>query len=88
MCLPFLLPQFAGRGQLAIPLGEDFEVAIFQSHAWSNIADGAVQTDLVIVRHEMGDEPRGIVQRQRHLDAKHSPFSVLCQRSILPLLCG
>ena len=47
--LPQLLAAFAGLGQFAVACGEDFLVAAVELVLGSDVADGAVQADVVVM---------------------------------------
>lgn len=58
------LPRF---GELAVPLREDFRLSSFELVLRSDIADGTVETDRVVMLHVTGYRPSRLLQRQRGL---------------------
>ena len=49
--------------------GEDLLVAAVELVLGRDVADGAVQADVVVMGDEVGDDAAGVVERQRDLDA-------------------
>src|SRR3954452_24425602 len=58
-----------GRCQLPLPLGPDRLLTTGQLVRRRDIADRAVQTNRVVMRHELGDQAPRILQAQGGLDA-------------------
>ena len=70
--VPLLRLGSSPRGchrQLLRPRGPDCLGAAGELVRRSDVRDGAVQPDRVVVSHELGDEPSSVVQAQRRLDA-------------------
>src|SRR5258707_10515217 len=72
--LALLLAAFTCLGQFAIAGGEDFFLSAFEFVLGGEVTDGAVQTDLIVMTHEIGDQSAGVVERQGHLDAEAVAF--------------
>jgi hypothetical protein len=72
-----LLASLAGLGQLAIPRSKDFFVAPFELVFGSDITDGAMEADIVVMGDIICDEASGVVERQRHLDTDAIAFEGL-----------
>ena len=64
-----MLAAFAGLGEFAVALCEDFLVASFEFVLGRDVADGAVQADVVVMGDVIGRRAAGVVERERHLDA-------------------
>src|ERR1700761_9450182 len=74
-------PPFSRGIQLAIPIREDLPVATGHLVRRRDVADRAVQADLVVMRHELRDESPRLLQAQRHLD----PDAFALKRLVPPL---
>ncbi len=66
---PQLFASFASLGELAVAVGVDLLVAACHLVLGSDIADGAVQADVVIVLDVIEDDAAGVIKGQGHLDA-------------------
>ena len=64
-----LLAAFARFHELAVAFGVDGSVVAEELVVGGDIADGTVQTDLVVVLDVIGDDPSRVFQRQRDLGA-------------------
>src|SRR5580692_9078427 len=78
-------PPLPGRIQLAIPLGTDRLFATGQLVRGRDVTDRAVQADFVVVRHELRDQPPGVLQAQRRLDLDALSFQGLVPPLHLPI---
>ena len=86
--LAAILQLFLRRVQLPIPLGLNLLLVPGEHVLWSDVADGTVQANVVVMLHITLYQAPCIFQRQRLPGRMHSPFNDLCQRSILPFDCG
>jgi len=68
-CFALGLSPFAGLGQLAVARGEDFRLPAGQLVGRRQVADRAVQADLVVVFHVTAYDPQRLVQGQRRIGA-------------------
>src|SRR4051794_6926333 len=78
-------PSFSRRIELAVPLGEDHLLTTGQLVRGCDVADRAVQADLVVMRHELCDEPPRVLQAQGGLDADALSFQGLEPTLHLPI---
>src|SRR5258708_33667651 len=67
--LALLLAAFTCLGQFAIAGGEDFFLSAFEFVLGGEVTDGAVQTDLIVMTHEIGDQSARVGERKGHLGA-------------------
>src|SRR5206468_1866339 len=72
-----LLTALAGLGELAVAVGKDLPLTTLEPVLGGDVADGAVQADVVVVGDEIGDDAAGIVERQRHVNADAIAFDSL-----------
>jgi hypothetical protein len=86
--LPTNLPLFSRYLQLSIPLGVDFPLVTGEHVLWRDVANRAVQANIVITFDVALHQTPRIFQRQRRPGRMHSPLSDLCQRSIFPFDWG
>jgi hypothetical protein len=63
------LAAFAGLGELAIAVGQDVLVAAVELVLRGDIADGAVQADMVVMGDVIGDDAACVVEGEGDLDA-------------------
>ena len=63
--LTFLFSQFSGFFKLSVTLFEYFFVSAVQLIGWCHIANGAVQSDSVVVFDVLFYYPASIVKRKR-----------------------
>ena len=64
-----LLAKFASLGEFAVALGEDGDILAKECVVGRDIADGAIQANSVVMFDILGNDPSGVLQRQRNLDA-------------------
>src|SRR5829696_9078107 len=74
-------PSLTSRLQLAIPLREDLPLSPGHPGRRGDVADGAVQTHLVVIPHVALHEASRVLQRQRHAGAD----ALGLQRAMPPL---
>ncbi len=67
--LALLSTSFAGIGQFAVALVEDFLVTAVEFILGRHIADGAVQAEVVVMGDVFGHEPPRVVEGEGDLDA-------------------
>ena len=67
--LPHALAAFAGLGELAVACGMDGGIVAEQAVVGGDVADGAVQADMVVMVDEIGDDAARLVEGERHLNA-------------------
>ena len=70
------LPLFSGRLQLPISLGVDLLLTPRQHALWCDVADGAVQADVVVVAHVAFYQTPRIIEGQR----RSGPDALLFER--------
>ena len=66
-CLTHLLAAFAGLGEFAVAFGVDVFVVAEELVLGSDVADGAVQANVVVMGHEIGNDVSSVVERERAL---------------------
>jgi len=66
--------SFAGRGEFAVAFVGNVFVSALKSILGGNVANGAVQADVVVVADEVEDDSSGIVERERNQDADALAF--------------
>ena len=71
-----------------IPLGLNLLLMPGEHVLRRDVADGAVQTNVVVMLYVTLNQTPRIFERQRRPGRMHSALSDLCQRSILPFDCG
>ncbi len=62
-------PPFPRRIELAVSLGEDHRLATGQLVRGCDVADRTVKTNVVVVRHKIGDDSSRVLQTQGRLDS-------------------
>jgi len=72
--------ELAGGLEPAIPLGVDLLGAAGEEVSWGDVADRAVEPDIVVVLDEAGDQRAGVVQRGG-LDGANG-VCLVCARSV------
>lgn len=72
--MPQAASSFAGLGQLVIPLGEDLLFASGKFVLGSDVANGAVQADAVVVFDKISDKPARVIERERNSNANAIAF--------------
>lgn len=74
VCLAHVLASFTCFGELAIAIGMDGFVVAEEFVLGGDIADGAVEADVVVMGHEIGHDDSGFVEREGHLWADAIAF--------------
>src|SRR5215467_2631757 len=88
--LPTNLPLFSCLLQLPISLSMDLLLTAGEHVLRRDVADGAVQADIVVMFHVALHQPPPSSSDSGVPGRMHSPLSDMCQRSIFPfdLNCG
>src|SRR5215469_7730685 len=76
--LAAILPLFLRRVQLPIPLGLNLLLMPGEHVLWSDVADGTVQANVVVMLHITLYQAPCIFQRQRRSRAECTRFSAIC----------
>ena len=82
--LAAILPLFPRRFQLPIPLGLNLLLMPGEHVLWRDVADGTVQTHVVVMLYVTLNQTPRIFERQRRPGPNALPLRDLCQPSILP----
>ena len=81
-------PRGAGGGETLFSLGVNRRRPPLQEVLGSHIADGAVQSNFVVVLHKRGDDPTGFFQRERRPRADRLRFQRFMPPLDLPVALG
>src|SRR5438034_5917634 len=76
--LAAILPLFLRRVQLPIPLGLNLLLVPGEHVLWSDVADGTVQANVVVMLHITLYQAPCIFQRQRRSRPNALPLSTTC----------
>ena len=68
LSLAYLFAAFAGLSQFAVALVKDLLVTAVEFGLGRDVADGAMQTDVVVMGDVIRHDPSGIVEREGHQD--------------------
>ena len=93
LCRNFIISFFhsplSGHFQFLVPLLENLFFSSFELIPGRNVSDGTVKPVLVVMVNVLINQLSYLLKREWGAWSRtHSLFSVLCQRSSLPLLCG
>ena len=73
--LSFAFTHLASGGEFGVSLGPDRFGAALEFVAGRDIAEGAVQTFIIIMDHKTGNDLAGVLQRQGRLRADTGAFN-------------
>ena len=69
LSLSSVFASFAGLGEFAVALVKDLLVAAIEFVLGRDVADGTMQSNVVVMDDVIGHDPPGVIQRERHADA-------------------